>query len=183
MPEIQTFEAPEGVLAYLFLQNHRAYAQGDIVGLKVATGDQLAETYMTTQKVGEDPKKTAITRRATAHDLLAWKNRHARSKSKAEPLVAVEFETDVGTYRGPGAGRKADIAGFPAAVAAQYVEGFLEKGRKVGKVAHYYVAPKNIDTELETETDLKRPRTGTSKKMTKRRRAALGKSPRTTDVK
>ena len=181
MPGIQTFVAPKGVLPYLFLQNHRAYAEGDIAGLKVATGDQLAETFISTQKVGEDRKKTAITRRATAQDLLAWKNRHAKSKAKAEPLVAVEFETDVGSYRGPATGRKADIAGFPAAIAAQYVEGYLNKGKKVGKVAHYYIAPKDIDTELEPEPKLEKPRKAPAKK-SKRQKAALPGSPRTTDV-
>ncbi len=180
MPEIQTFEAPDGVLAYLFLHDHRAYAQGDIVGLKVATGDQLAETFMITQKVGEDRKKTAICRRATARDLSVWDNRHAKA-TKAEPLVAIEFETDVGTYRGPAAGRRADIAGFTAEIAAQYVEGYLNKGKKVGKVAHYYIAPKDIDTELEPE--LEKPRKVTGARKTKRQKAALGKSPRTTDIK
>lgn len=180
MPEIQTFEAPRGVLPYLFLQNHRAYAQGDIAGLQVATGDRLAETFMTTQKVGQDPEKTAICRRATALDLSAWKTRHSRANPKAEPLVAVEFETEVGTYRGPAPGRKADVAGFPAPIAAQYVEGFLKNGKKVNKVAHYYIAPKDIDTELEPM--IEKPRKATQARKTKRQKAALGKSPKTTAI-
>lgn len=181
MPETQTFEAPEGVLPYLFLQDHRAYAQGDIAGLKVATGDQLAETFMSTQKVGEDRRRTAIVRRATAYDLLVWKNRHAKTKTKAEPLVAVQFDTDVGTYRGPAAGRKADVAGFPAAIAKQYVEGHLQNGKKVGSVAHYHIAMKDVDTELESE--LQKPRKASPARKTKRQKTALGKSPRTTDIK
>ena len=178
--EIQTFEAPDGVLAYLFLQDHRAYSKGDVAGLTVATGDRLAETFMTTQQVGGDRKKTAICRRATAQDLAAHASRNSKAKVKVEPpLVAVEFETDVGSYRGPGGGRKADVAGFTAKIAAQYCDGYIgPTGAKVGKVAHYFVASKTVDTELDPE--LEKPRIAPEKK--KRRRAALPKSPRTTEV-
>lgn len=181
MLEIQTFEAPGGVLPYLFLQDHRAYAQGDIAGLKVATGDQLAETFVSTQKVGEDRKRAAICRRATAHDISAWENRHVESKSKAEPLVAIEFETDVGPYRGPTAERKADVAGFPRKIADQYCTGYMRDGNPVGKVAHFFVDPKKIDRDLDPEPKLEKPRTTPARK-TKRRKAALPRSPRTTEV-
>jgi len=183
MQEIQTFEAPDGVLAFLFLQDHRAYAEGDIVGLKVAIGDQLAETFMTTQKVGQDPKKTAICRRATERDLSIWSNRHATPKTQAEPLVAVEFETDVGSYRGPGGGRKADVAGFPRKIADQYCLGYLLNGQPVGKVAHYFIAPEKMDVDTELEApELEKPRKVQPRK-TKRRKTALDKSPRTAAIK
>lgn len=182
MAEIQTFEAAGGVLPYLFLQDHRAHSKDDIAGLKVAVGDQLAETFMNTQQAGKDPERTAITRRATAQDLANYKSRHERAKAKTEPMVAIEFETDVGTFRGPTKDRKADVAGFPPRMAKQYCEGYLDaNGKKVGGVAHLFVDPKTIDTKLDPEID--KPRKAQAPRKTKRQKAALGKSPRTADVK
>lgn len=180
MPEPQKFEAPDGVLPYYFLQDHRAYAEGDVAGLTVATGDVLAETYMDTEKAGRGRSKTAICRRATASDVAKWAARGQKVAARTEPLVPVEFETDVGSYRGPTKERRADVAGFPRKIADQYCKGYLLNGQMVGKVAHYYVAPKDINTELEPE--LVKPRKTPAKK-SERQKAALSKSPRTTDIK
>ncbi len=177
--QTQSFTAPNGVLPYYFIQDHRNYAEGDVAGLKVATGDALAETFMDTEKAGVGRSKTAICRRATSLDLAKWAARGKKRVAKAEPLVPVEFETSVGSYRGPMADRPADIAGFPPNIADQYCKGYLLNGKMVGKVAHYYIAPKDIDTELDP--DFQKPRK-TAKTKSKRGKAALAKSPRTTAI-
>lgn len=172
-----TTVAPRGVLPFYFLIDYQQYSgedgerPGDVAGLKVDVGDRLAATTIESARRDKTAFRSKICRRATAADILRYQNRGKKQRSGAEPFVAVEFERTVGQYRGPSADKRADIAGFPAAVARQYCEGYLRKGVKVGAVAHYYVDTVDEELEVPKET-VDRDKPPAAKPRTRRRRQA-----------
>ncbi len=186
MPELQTETvAPRGVLPYYFLVDHGIYAgedgdrPGDVVGLKVAVGDRLAATTIKSARADRTAFQSRVCRRATPTDLARYANRGRKQHRARELLVPVEFERTVGQYRGPTKEKRADIAGFTAKVAKRYCEGYLNRaGKKVGAVAHYYIA--TVDEALEVAEPASgktasRPKPPARRKREPRKKAAYDK--------
>ncbi len=148
-----TTVAPRGVLPFYFLVDYQQYSgedgerPGDVAGLKVDVGDRLAATTIKSARPDRTAFTSRICRRATSGDIARYQNRGKKQRPGVEPLVAVEFERTVGPYRGPSKDKPADIAGFSAATAKRYCEGYLLKGTKVGAVAHYFID--RVDEEFE----------------------------------
>ena len=174
--------APRGILPYYFLVDHGIYAgengdrPGDVVGLKVDVGDRLAATTIKSARADRTAFQSPVCRRATASDLARYANRGRKQRRATEPLVPVEFERTVGQYRGPTEDKRADIAGFTARVAKRYCEGYLNAaGKRVGAVAHYYIA--TVDEELEvadpaSEKKVDRPKPARRAKRNRRQKTS-----------
>ncbi len=154
-PEIVSVE---GVKPFYFNLDYKHYSgedgkrPGDIAGLKVDVGDQLAATVLEVTRADHSKVKVAICRRARAQDFERKKEYAQKSRPGKTALVAVTFDqaatVDGKSYRGPTADKKADTAGFPARLAAKLCDGYLTgQGGKVGAVASYYVD--TVDEELE----------------------------------